>query len=130
MEVKGPKLGTVIRFKYLGAFVSDDEDSLKDCTRLSHLSIYKLKPIWRDNNIPLGSKEKLTRSLISMFLCACDSLAELEKRTQASEMRFYQRLLTHVICEEVHRKSLVAIEEYDELTLVKKQKLRWFGLRV
>ena len=77
------------------------------------------------------------RSLvISIFLYACESwtlTAELEKRTQAFEMRCYQRLLNisykdHVTNEEVRRKIQVAIGEYDELlTLVKKRKLRWFG---
>ena len=48
-------------------------------------------------------------------------------------MRCYRRLLNisykdHVTNEEVGRKIQAAIEEYDELlTLVKKQKLRWFG---
>ena len=48
-------------------------------------------------------------------------------------MRCYQRLLNipykdQVTNEEVHRKIETAIGEYDEvLTLVKKQKLRWFG---
>ena len=77
------------------------------------------------------------RSLvISIFLYACESwtlTAELEKRTQAFEMRCYQRLLNisykdHVTNEEVRRKIQAAIGEYDELlTLVKKRKLRWFG---
>ena len=59
--------------------------------------------------------------------------AELEKRTQAFEMRCYRRLLNisykdHVTNEEVRRKIQAAIGEYDELlTLVKKRKLRWFG---
>ena len=80
---------------------------------------------------------KLMRSLaISKFLYACESRtlnAELEKRTQAFEMRCYQRLLNilykdHVTNEEVRGKIQAAIGEYDELlTLVKKQKLRWFG---
>ena len=74
------------------------------------------------------------RSLvISIFLCACESwtlTAELEKRTQAFEMRCYRRLLNisykdHVTNEEVRRKIQAAIGEYDELlTLVKKRKLR------
>ena len=55
-------------------------------------AIYK-----RDNNISLGSKVKLMRSLvISIFLYACESwtlTAESEKRTQAFEMRCYRRLL-------------------------------------
>ena len=77
------------------------------------------------------------RSLvISIFLFSCESLTltgELEKRTQAFEMRCYRRLLNisykdHVTNEEVHTQVQAAIGEYDELlTLVKKQKLRWFG---
>ena len=71
----------------------------------------------------------------SIFLYACESwilTAELEKRTQAFEMRCYRRLLNisykdHVTNEEVRRKITAAIGEYDELlTLVKKRKLRWF----
>ena len=74
--------------------------------------------------------------VISIFLYACESwtlTAELEKRTQAFEMRYYWRLLNisykdHVTNEEVRRKIQAAIGEYDELlTLVKKRKLRWFG---
>ena len=70
-----------------------------------------------------------------IFLYACESwtlTAELEKRTQAFEMRCYRRLLNisykdHVTNEEVRRKIQAAIGEYDELlTLVKKRKLRWF----
>ena len=97
----------------------------------------KLKPIWRDNNISLGTKVKLLRSLvIPIFLYACESwtlTAELEKRTQAFEMRCYRMLLNisykdHVTNEEVCRKIQAAIGKYDELlTLVKKRKLRWFG---
>ena len=74
--------------------------------------------------------------VISIFLYACESwtlTAELQKRTQAFEMRCYRRLLNisykdHVTNEEVRRKIQAAIGEYDELlTLVKKRKLRWFG---
>ena len=58
------------------------------------------------------------RSLvISIFLYACDSwtlTAQLEKRTQAFEMRYYRRLLNisykdHVTNEEVRRKIQAAI---------------------
>ena len=51
-------------------------------------------------------------------------------------MRCYRRLLNisykdHVTTEEVRRKIRTAVGEYDELlTLVKKRKLRWFGLVV
>ena len=72
----------------------------------------------------------------SIFLYASELYtltAELEKRTQAYEMRYSQRLLNisyknHITSEDVRRKIQAAIGKYDELlTLVKKQKLRWFG---
>ena len=100
-------------------------------------SLTKLKPIRRDNNISLGSKVKLMRSLvISIFLYACESwtlTAELEKGTQVFEKSYCRRLQNisyedHVTNEEVRRKIQAVIGEYDELlTLVKKRKLRWFG---
>ena len=133
IKVKGQKLGTVTSFKYLGAVVSDDGSKPEVLSRIAQATaaLTKLKPIWRDNNISLGSKVKLMRSLvISIFLYACESwtlTAELEKRTQAFEMRCYRRLLNisykdHVTNEEVRRKIQAAIEEYDELlTLVKKR---------
>ena len=77
------------------------------------------------------------RSLvISIFLYTCESwtlTAELEKRTDAFEMRCYRRLLNisckdHVTNEEVCRKIQAAIGEYEGLlTLVKKLNLRLFG---
>ena len=137
IKVKGQKLGTVTSFKYLGAVVSDDGSKPEILSRIAQATaaLTKLKPIWRDNNISLGSNVKLMRSLvISIFPYACESwtlTAELEKRSQAFEMRCYWRLLNisykdHVTNEEVRRK--ITIGEYDELlTLVKKRKLRWFG---
>ena len=139
IKVKGQKLGTVTSFKYLGAVISDDGSKPEVLSRIAQATaaLTKMKPIWRDNNISLGSKVKLMRSLvISIFLYACESwtlTAELEKRTQAFEMRGYRRLLNisykdHVTNEEVRKKIQAAIGEYDELlTLVKKRKLRWFG---
>ena len=132
-------MGTVASFKYLGAVVSDDGSKPEVLSRTAQATaaLTKLKPIWRDNNISLGSRAKLMHSLvISIFLYACESLtltAELEKRTHAFEMRCYRRLLNisykdHVTNEEIGRKIQAAIGEYDELlTLVKKRKLRWFG---
>ena len=82
-----------------------------------------------------GSKVKLMRSLvISIFLYACESwiLNAVREKTQIFDMRCYRRLLNisykdHETNEEVRRKIQAAIGEYDELILVKKQKLRWFG---
>ena len=139
IKVKGQMLGTITSFKYLRAVVSDDGSKPEALSRIEQATaaLTKLKPIWRENNIFLGSKVKLMRSLaISIFLYACESwtvTAELEKRTQAFEMTRYRRLLNisykdYVTNDEVRRKNQAAIGEYDELlTLVKKRKLRWFG---
>ena len=92
IKVKGQKLCTVTSFKYLGAVVSDNGFKPEVLSRIvqATAALTKLKPIWRDNNISLGSKVKLMRSLvISIFLYACESWtlsAELEKRTQAFGM--------------------------------------------
>ena len=135
INVKGQKLGIVTSFKDLGAVVSNDGSKPEILSRIAQATaaLTKLKPIWRDNNISLGSKVKL---VISIFLYACESwtlTAELEKRTRAFEMRCYRRLLNisykdPITNEEVRRKIQAAIAEYDELlTQVKKRKLRWFG---
>ena len=85
IKVNGNKLGTVTSFKYLRAVVSDDGSKLEILSRMEQATaaLTKLKPIWRDNNVSLGSTVKLMRSLvISIFLYACESwtlTAELEK---------------------------------------------------
>ena len=126
-------------FKYHGAVVSDDGSKPEVLSEIAQATAAytKLKPIWSDNKISLGSNVKLMCSfVISIFLKACESwtlTAEVEKRMQAFEMRCYRRLLIisykdHVTNEEVRRKIQAAIGEYVELlTLVKKRKLRWFG---
>ena len=61
IKVKGQKLGTVTSFKYLGAVVSDHGSKPEILSRIMQATapLTKLKPIWRSNNISLGSKEKL-----------------------------------------------------------------------
>ena len=86
-------------FKYHGAVVSDDGSKPEVLSRIAQATAAytKLKPIWSDNKISLGSKVKLMCSfVISIFLNACESwtlTAELEKRMKAFEMRCYRRLL-------------------------------------
>ena len=71
IKVIGQKLGTVTSFNYPGAVVTDDGSSqtgsyLKDCIT-NCISYTKLKLIWRDNNILLGSKMK-EKNYISILL--------------------------------------------------------------
>ena len=112
IKVKREKLGTITSVKYLGAVVSDDSSKPEILSRIvqATTALTKLKPIWRDNNVSLGSKVKLVCSLvISIFLYACESwslIAELERKKQAFEMRCYRRQLNisymgHVTNEEV-----------------------------
>ena len=73
IKVKRQKLSTVTSFKYLGAVVSDDGSKPEFLSRIAQATaaLTKLKPIWKDNNISIGSKVKLMRSLvISIFLYA------------------------------------------------------------
>ena len=74
--------------------------------------------------------------ILSTFLSAYESwtlTAELERRIQALEMRCYRRLLNisykdNVTKEEVRSRIQNAIEVHDNLlTMVKKQKFRWYG---
>ena len=139
IKVKGQKLGTVTSCKYLGAVVSDEGFKPEVISMIAQATAActKLNLIWRDNYISVGSKVKLMRSLvISIFLYTCKSwtlTVELEKRTQAFEMRCLRRLLNisykdHVTDEEVRRRIQAVLAEHDELlTLAKKRKLRWFG---
>ena len=96
---KRAEAGHCNSFKNLGAVVSDDGSKPEVLSRIEQATaaLTKLKPIWRDNNISLGSKVKLVRSLaISIFLYACESwtlTAEFKERTQVFEMRCYRRLL-------------------------------------
>ena len=85
-----------ISFEYLGAVVSNASSKPEILSRIAQTTaaLTKLKPVWRDNNISLGSKVKLIRSLVmSIFLYACESwtlIAQLEKRIQAFEMKCYR----------------------------------------
>ena len=71
IKVKGQVLGTVTSFKYLGAVVSNGCFKPEVLSRIaqSTAALTKLNPIWRDNNVSLGSKVKLMRSLSFPYFC-------------------------------------------------------------
>ena len=54
---KSTEAGSVTSFKYLGAAVSDDGSKPEILSRIAQATaaLTKLQPIWRDNNISLGS---------------------------------------------------------------------------
>ena len=76
------------------------------------------------------------RSLVtSIFLYACESWTlteELKRRIQDLEMRCYRKILhilykDHVTNEEVLAKIQHAIGPHEDLTIVKRRKLQWYG---
>ena len=70
IKIKGLKFGTVTSCKYLGAVVSDDVSTPEILSRIAQSTavLTKLKPILRDN-VSLGSKVKLMRSLSFPYFC-------------------------------------------------------------
>ena len=81
------------------------------------------------------SERQLMCSLVtSIFLYTCESwilTAELERRIQAMEMRCYCKILCisykdHVSNKEVRAKIQQAIRPHEDLTIVKRRKLKWY----
>ena len=94
------------------------------------------KPVWNDRSISPSSKIRLMRSLVtSIFLCTCKSwtlTAEVQRKLQAMEMRCYRKIprisyKDHVADEEVRATIQQAIGPGEELTIVKRHKLQWYG---
>ena len=76
------------------------------------------------------------RSLVtSIFPYACESwtlTAQLQRRIQAMKMRCYRKILhisykDHVTIKEVYAKIQQAIGPHEDLTIVKRRKLKWYG---
>ena len=87
-------------------------------------------------SIFLSSKIRLMRSLVtSIFLYACESwtlTAELQRKIQAMEMRCYTQILhisykDHVTNVEVRAKIQQAIGPHEDLIIVKRRRLQWYG---
>ena len=78
VKVNGQKLETVTSFKYLGSVITYG-------SKPEVLSA-RLKPVWNDRSISLGSKIQLMHPIVtSIFLDACESwtlTAELQRRIQ------------------------------------------------
>ena len=71
----------------------------------------------------------------SIFLYACESCTltvALQRRIQAMDVRCYRMILCirykdHVTHKEVHAKIQWAIRPQEDLTLIKRPKLQWYG---
>ena len=118
-------------FKYL--VISNEGSKPEILSRIAKTTaaFFRLKPIWRDENISLASGARLMRTLISTFLYACEGwilIAELERSIQALEKLLKITHKDHVTNEEVCYKIHCAIGKNDDLlSVVKKRKVRWYG---
>ena len=125
--------------KYLGSVITDEGFKPEILSRIAQTTaaLTKLKPVWNDRNISLSSKIRLMHFLVtSIFLYACESwtlAAELQRGTQAMEMRCYHKILhisckDHVTNKEVRAKIQQAIGPHeDNLMIVKRRKLQGYG---
>ena len=138
IKVNGQKLETATSFKYLGSVITDEGSKPEILFRIAQTTaaLTRLKPVWNDKSISLGSKIRLMRSHLHIFLYACESwtlTAEFQRRIQAMEMRCYRKILhisykDHVTEEGVRAKIQLAIIPYEDLlTIVKRRKLKWYG---
>ena len=119
IKVHGQKLETVTSFKYLGSVITDESSKPEILSRIAQTAaLTRLKPVWNDRSVSLSSKIRLMRSLVtSIFLDACESCtltAELQRRIQAIEIRYYHKMLhtsykDHVtnmdVCAKIHMKT-------------------------
>ena len=100
-EIKrnGQRLETVTSVKYLGSVITDEGSKPEILSRIAQTTaaLTRMKANVNDRSISLTSKIRLMRSLLtSIFLYACESwtlTAELQRRTQAMEMRCYRKIL-------------------------------------
>ena len=136
IKIDGQKLDTVTSFKYLGSFITDESSKPEILSRIEQTTAAptRLKPIWNDRTISLGSKIRLMRFLVTfIFLYACESgtlTAEPQRRIQSVEMRCYRKIprisyKDYVTNEEVHAKIQQAIGPHEDLlTIVKRCKVQ------
>ena len=96
IKMNGRKLETVTSFNYLGSVITDEGFKPEILSSVA-AALTRPKPVWTDRSIPLSSKIRLMRSLVTpIFLYACESwtlTAELKRRLQAMEMRCYRKIL-------------------------------------
>ena len=119
--------------------ITDDSSKPEILSRMEQTTaaLTRLKPVWNDRSTSLKSKIRLMRSLVtSIFLYAGESwtlTAELQRRKQAREMRWYRKILCisykdHDTNEEVRARiqQTMGLRE-DLLATVKRRKLQSYG---
>ena len=138
IKVKGQKLGNVTSFKYLGAVVSDHGSKSEILSRIvqATAALTKLKPIWRGNNISLGSKVKLMTVLSwHSHSSVCLWNVDLDNWVREKKVGLWDEMLPNAFeyflqgpCYQWGGSQKDPRSQYEKhLTVVMKQTLRWFG---
>ena len=88
IKIKGQRLEAVESFMYLGTTISNEGSKPEILSRIAQTAtaLSRLKTIWRDKNISLACKVKLTRTLIlSTFLYRCLWELDIDSRTRKKD---------------------------------------------
>ena len=125
IKVNVQKLQTVTSLKYLSSVMADEGSELEILSRAAQTTaaLTRLKPVWNNRSISLSSKIRLMSSLVTFIF---------QRRIQAMEMRRYRNILRisykdHVTNEGVRAKIQQAIGPQEDLAIVKRCKLQWYG---
>ena len=102
VRIGGQKLETVQSLKCLGSVVTDEGSKQEIMSRIAQTigALTKLKTIWKDENIALGSKIRLMRSLvISIFLYACETwtLSRIREKDTNYRNEMLPKTLGHLL---------------------------------
>ena len=99
IKVKEQKLGTVTSFKYLGAVISDHGSKSEILSKIAQATaaLTKLKLIWRDNNISIGSKVKLMHFLLSWHshISVCLWIVDLHNWIREKNIGLWDEMLSN-----------------------------------
>ena len=116
-----------------GSVITDEGSKSDILSRIAQTAaaLTRLKPVWIDKSISLSSKIRLMSfCFASIFLYACESwtlTAELQRRIQALEIRWYRKIShisykDRVTNEKVRAKIQQAIGPHEDLlTIVKRR---------
>ena len=134
------KLQQVREFKYLGAYLTEDNTSNREVkTRLAIATqqLSKMKKIWKCRSISLRNKVNVLRAVVTetaLYGCKSWTLTiALENRIKAIEMRCFRRLLdipftAHKTNVSVQEQIIDIIGQYEPLIeIVRRRKMQWFG---
>ena len=112
IKINRQKLEPATSFKNLVSVITGEDSKPEIPSRVAQTTaaLTKLKPVWNDMSISLGSKIRLVCSLATaIFLYACESWTlTIKRRIQAMEMRFYRRVLRISYKDHVTNKEVCA----------------------